>query len=398
MKVRAQKIEQLESLRGLAALIVFFSHFMLAFAPQRHGYIPGAIEGSNLMETPLFFLINGTASVSLFFVLSGFVLSLGFFQKPERPIISAALRRWPRLLPIALASTVLSFALYKCGLYYYKEASEITHSEWMSKFAYAPQQLSEANTFIEAVTQGAFLTFFRSSADSWLNTSLWTMHLELIGSFIVFGATAVVRNARPLEAMVVFALIGVAAFFGNVYLPLFIAGNCLAYLHSRYPFNRVPVPKAVSFSCIIVALLVFSYMDPGKGIYKVTAKLGPFEVYLRVFAHGVASLALIYIALIDKNVQKILSIRPLYFLGRVSFPLYALHVPLIFSFSAGLFLYWGKRYGYESAVIATLVATLLILLPLSFVFAALDQRWCAFLRSRATADFAGSAVVDMPKS
>ncbi|MFO1127925.1 MAG: acyltransferase [Rhodospirillales bacterium] len=396
--MRAQKIEQLESLRGLAALIVFFHHFMLGFAPQRHGYIPGAIEGGNLMETPFFFLINGTASVSLFFVLSGFVLSLVFFQKPDRPIVSAVLRRWPRLLPIALASTVLSFSFYKLGLYHYKEAAEITHSDWMSKFAYSPQQLSEQLTFIEAVSQGAFLTFFRSSADSWLNTSLWTMHLELVGSFIVFGATAVVRNARPLEAMVVFALAGVAAFFANVYLPLFIAGNCLAYLHSRYAFHRTNIPKAASFSCILVALLIFGYMDPGKGIYAFTSKLGPYEIYLRVFAHGVAALILIYVALVDDNVRNILSMRPLYFLGRVSFPLYALHVPILFSFSAGLFLYLGRRYAYEPTVMATLGATLLILLPLSFVFAVLDQRWCAFLKRKATAASAGAAVLDMPKS
>ena len=63
-------------MRGIAAFVVFLFHFLLGFAPQYHGQEAAtAIPGSNLFETPFFFLINGHAAVMFFFVLSGFVLS-----------------------------------------------------------------------------------------------------------------------------------------------------------------------------------------------------------------------------------------------------------------------------------------------------------------------------------
>lgn len=63
------RISGLDSLRGIAAVIVVFGHiFSLLFA--RH--FPFALEED---YTPLQFLINGRLSVILFFVLSGFVLT-----------------------------------------------------------------------------------------------------------------------------------------------------------------------------------------------------------------------------------------------------------------------------------------------------------------------------------
>ena len=55
MSTRNLKIDQFDSLRGLAALIVFLGHFTLEFIPQRNGYIAGGTVGGNLMETPFSF-------------------------------------------------------------------------------------------------------------------------------------------------------------------------------------------------------------------------------------------------------------------------------------------------------------------------------------------------------
>ncbi len=374
------KIEQLEGMRGIAAFIVFLNHFMLAFAPQRHGYIAGAIPGGNLMETPFFFMINGAASVTLFFVLSGFVLSYGTFQNSRKSVAGAVIRRWPRLVPVVLASCLLSYGLFKFGLFHYVEASELTRSDWMATFGYASQQLSPETSLFDAVSQGAFYIFFRSIKDSWFNSSLWTMHLELVGSFIVFGLAAIVRDSRPQEAAMVFVIAGLLVFFGNVYLPLFVAGTALAYFHSRRTRQTNSISKPVVVLTVALALLGLGYIEPATGFYKALGTLAPLELYSRVFIHGVASVALIQLALVDKSACRLLSLRPIRFLGRVSFPLYALHVPLILSFSAGAFVFLVPRLEYRGAVLTCFLATLCVLLPLSHVFAGLDHRWCAFLR------------------
>ena len=69
------KIIPLEGLRGIASIIVVFDHFILAFLPQRHGYLDETYTDITLVGSPVFVIINGTAAVTIFFALSGYVLA-----------------------------------------------------------------------------------------------------------------------------------------------------------------------------------------------------------------------------------------------------------------------------------------------------------------------------------
>ena len=137
VRPKTKKIVPLESMRGLAAFMVFLFHFILGFIPQRHGQeLAVAIPGGNLLETPFFFLINGHAAVTFFFVLSGFVLSYSYFSKGTNDgLIGSVIKRWPRLFPIALISTLFSWLMIHYGLYSYVETAQITKSGWMARFA-----------------------------------------------------------------------------------------------------------------------------------------------------------------------------------------------------------------------------------------------------------------------
>ena len=94
----AGKIIPLEALRGAAALVVVVHHFVLGFLPFYHGILPGTLSDLALAGSSAFVMINGTGAVIVFFVLSGYVLSL----KGRRPdavsaILDTALKRWLRL-------------------------------------------------------------------------------------------------------------------------------------------------------------------------------------------------------------------------------------------------------------------------------------------------------------
>lgn len=73
----SERIRHLDSLRGLAALSVVWSHFGYAYG------IPRPVEWA-LTNTPLHILWDGFAAVSFFFVLSGLVLTRRYFREPAR--------------------------------------------------------------------------------------------------------------------------------------------------------------------------------------------------------------------------------------------------------------------------------------------------------------------------
>jgi hypothetical protein len=70
--VSTRRFDYLDSLRGLAAMAVVLSHVKQAYAlPKTFAYFD---------RTPLGLFWDGSASVKLFFVLSGFVLSYNYFK------------------------------------------------------------------------------------------------------------------------------------------------------------------------------------------------------------------------------------------------------------------------------------------------------------------------------
>jgi peptidoglycan/LPS O-acetylase OafA/YrhL len=71
------RYRQLDSLRGLAALTVFFGHFL--------GLKATILSYPIVNSTPLITLFNGNAAVMFFFFLSGFVLSLPYIDN-EKPL------------------------------------------------------------------------------------------------------------------------------------------------------------------------------------------------------------------------------------------------------------------------------------------------------------------------
>src|SRR4051794_11019896 len=100
-KPRMHKILSLESIRGLAALAVVFCHCVNGFYPTLRK--AAAPPGTQLWQ-------NGEFAVRLFFVLSGFVLSLSYFRQPSLVTLrSAAVRRYFRLLLPIAGSVLLAY-------------------------------------------------------------------------------------------------------------------------------------------------------------------------------------------------------------------------------------------------------------------------------------------------
>jgi len=101
----AERFGQLDALRGLAALAVFLGHSlgMLQPAPYAHGPVEW------FMHSPFQLVVAGHQAVIFFFVISGFVLSLGFYSRKSSAwpfLVSRIFRLYPPYLA-ALAVVAL---------------------------------------------------------------------------------------------------------------------------------------------------------------------------------------------------------------------------------------------------------------------------------------------------
>ncbi|MEW6468333.1 MAG: acyltransferase family protein, partial [Bacteroidota bacterium] len=191
----SNKIQYLEGLRGIAAFMVLSHHFMLAFYPGAYDGNPDRAHLGSweryYYSSPINVLTNGNFCVTVFFVLSGFVLSRKYWQSNNFSVImSAAKRRFFRLfIPVAF-TLIISFILLRFSLYKHVEVSAISHSEWWLGTLW-PAQGSLFGVFLEHVAYGVMFLGYHD-----YDTSMWTMSIELFGSFLVFGLLAVTHPIK----------------------------------------------------------------------------------------------------------------------------------------------------------------------------------------------------------
>lgn len=363
------KYGQLDGLRGAASLAVVFSHFINAFFPVATGV--GLLIHSNydfVFNTfPFTFLFGGHFAVCIFFVLSGFVLSIKYFRKPSASIpVDSSLRRYSRLMLPALGSVLFAYVLMKLGLMYNNQASEITGStSWFSSFW---NFLPTIESALREGAWGAFIDGLQPGMTTY-NSSLWTMQIELAGSFMVFAFLAIFGSVkRRWLAYLMIMLIT----WGTYYLP-FILGVMISDLTVNRKNIINIVPRSIYPLIILFALYLGGWptvVERGSAYYFIQSS--SLESYLNtsivLVAHTLGAFLLVVSTIQYDVLGKILTLKPFKFLGRISFSLYLLHLPLIGSFSSILFINLIKYFSYEYSVLIDVAVSLVLFLVVSYAY------------------------------
>ncbi|MGP8214882.1 MAG: acyltransferase family protein [Bacteroidia bacterium] len=331
------KIKYLEGVRGIAALMVAMHHLLLAFYPSV--YFGGRPESSHLgnleldyWRSPFSVITNGEFMVSLFFVLSGYVLSRSYIKNNNiETLVSSSIRRFFRLyIPVAFA-LILAFIALHYSFGQVRETAVITHSDWLSDTQ--PWDKS-FKTFFGYLS---YYTMFKG--DSRYVTSTWTMSIELYGSVLVFALLSLTHKAR--SKWVIFLIIGIIAYYlFNVYYIAFIFGISLNYL------DKIPVEK-IRYRKIIVPLLLITGLILGgfpswqwnperETFYRFASS--PVLINNPKTIQIFGATFIIIAILLSSALQKIFSGKLFIFLGDISFSAYLIHPVILSTFSCWLFL------------------------------------------------------------
>lgn len=360
---------ELEGLRVIAAIIVVFYHAALIFYP---GYFYGA-NGTNpmfapvqnmrfednLYQNPLSALLSGTFAVGIFFVLSGFVLSIGYFKKRESSVIvRMASKRYLRLMLPALASVMIGWTLISLGgAEIVKNAVAVTHSGWLAQLWLTPPN------FFDAIWQGTVAMFTIGQVH--YNPVLWTIHHELLGSFIIFGTALIFSSSR--HRWIVYA--GLIFILANTWLLGFILGMILADLYvNKERFYEI-LSNKFTYLLILAGIVVggFPSGPVTSPLYKALIVPGYNGTQQLSFYTAIGATAVVIGILALPGLKKIMSHRFVSGMGKYTYALYLIHMPILFTVCTGVFL-MSLPVGFHKASVIAVVASWLVLIPATFLF------------------------------
>lgn len=364
------RLGALESLRGLGAFIVLIHHVSLAVLPS--GYLGNSAQPhfdweAWLHTTPLGLVVAGRFAVDVFFVLSGFVLALSFLGtagKDDRELAAACVKRVFRLAPVVAAGVLLPAGLHWVGAMAPKAAAEVTGSAtWLAL---------QGGWSASPVTVAKIVGFNLFSHGQQFNSALWTIGLELVGSYFVYLVLFVAR--RSAWRWGIYAALALC--LRGELLLAFLAGLVLADAYIHFPgFRRWSQPAWILWPALALALILGSYPE---GIVQMGQKPGGWYrlwPHLELGKDGWLFLgASLLIATCVGNPATLgaLDCRAGRFLGRISFALYATHIPVLCSLGAWVLLRL-HREGVSYAVAAGSAAAVSVVA--SVLLALVATRW-----------------------
>jgi peptidoglycan/LPS O-acetylase OafA/YrhL len=372
------KLVPLEGLRGIAAAIVVLYHLVLGFTPKGVGTVP---HGHGFFDVIIQFglgLLNGGAAVAVFFVLSGFILSLPFAKDRRCSRIAVALlKRWPRLAALTTIACLFAWAAIQLGADHYKQAASVIGTGWMATHGNAPLD-GYRLTWWGAAKEGLVSAF--TTGDVHFDSPLWTMRIELFGSFAIFLAAPILFAIQswPLRL----ALIGTAmALAGGTYpvtyLSDFLTGTIIAML---YVEDRLPAFNNWQAGLVgVIGIYLFSFTYEQKLLIHAPLKSIMPAGDTSHFVWDAGAVCMILVLLGNPALRRAFSKTWAVWLGLLSFPIYLLHGPIMLSAGATSFLGGLGTLGVAgSAILAaafSIALTLLCAVPLVWV----DQSWTRIL-------------------
>jgi peptidoglycan/LPS O-acetylase OafA/YrhL len=310
-----ERMAALDGMRGIAALVVMIYHLSLVARP----FLGTGRVGDPwwwLTETPFKVLTAGTEAVLVFFVLSGLVVALPALRDGFSWRAYYATRLLRLYLPVWGALLLAALLIWLIP----RHVASVTPGSWAdvgnATVVSLPQLLSEAS-------------LWRASYD--VDNVLWSLRWEVIFSLALplFVGVALWLRRLWLPCAIVAAL---ATVLGRVldidalvYLPVFFAGTMMAvHLTQLLRWCRRR-GRRFWVTTVTASLILMTVSFLARPVF---ASGSVMNAVLWGLA-GLGATGLILAAVGSPAVAGWLSRRIPQWLGRISFSLYLVHVPII---------------------------------------------------------------------
>jgi peptidoglycan/LPS O-acetylase OafA/YrhL len=410
----------LDGLRGLLAIFIFNAHLtpiiILGYdmASGQQQFHTDLVPPRNVLDIPLVaycvkhwelftvpivkLIYSGSPAVSLFFAISGYVMSLKWIDhlehrpaKPLQPLPTVSLSTFRRplylILP-AVASMLGPFILCKIGLL---PGSDILKRHGLTKlekglsfglnqFDLFPNQQTtwQSQSHDLLLDYKRLFAIFTQRFDfpPRYNPVLWTVKVDLRASIVLLATQIALLETRKLWRLCFLVILTVTSWsLGSLECPLFWAGWVIAELHysaeqqersPKTPLGDIPATskaeaKRVNLSggsrfslretsIFILGCYLASYptWSPSRApAYSILRTLVPGSVAPPRTWHSIGAALILYSLRSVPWARKVCETRGAQFLGQYSFSFYLVHVWLIACFGPPLFSWIWVTIGHS---------------------------------------------------
>lgn len=385
-----KRILWIDGLRGMACLCIVLHHFVMGYVPGAYSGDVGVAHLSNGMErafaqSPLSFFTIGDFWVTIFCMVSGFVIANQVYRMTSEEQLSKALfKRYPRLMLPVAAVSVLVFFMMQVGLFYNDVAAAQTGSEWLAMFYNEKASLREL--------------FFGTVADTWFvgmqltfSNAFWMLNELFIGSFVAY-ILAVIGKKQQTRMLYLYGFFTLVFLSMNSRYAAFSIGVALALVFAKWAelWLSKKGSALIGVALMVVAVLLGAYpvgMVPTNAyrllILPESSPMGSYYFY-----HILGAACLMLGIGLCKPLIKALSLAPLQLLGKISYSVFLVHIPILFSLSAWIFVtVLSSGVGYSMAAGMTLLTSVAAVLLIGWLFYRFVEMPCQNLVHKLTQFF-----------
>lgn len=340
--MNSQREEYIDGMKGLACLFVLLGHFTGIYKYAENATAIDSWFTRMLTKGPLSFFTAESFWLYLFFVLSGYLLTMSTPPRKCSEFLKKCLKRVLRLAIPIMGATVFTFVI-QCtiGFYNFKIQDTVSNT-WLT-------HLYGTLLTLRDIIEEPFRVLLLGSSK--FNSPFWCLRDMLLASVIIYAVGWACKTAK-IKGSVLGVLILLGTIVNRGVIVACLVGSMTGFLKQQ--FKTLKVPKVVAVCGVFSPIFAFF-----------TENLFVMDA---AFALCILSVPIV------PQVKSFFEANFVKKIGSVSFGIYALHWPVINSIGLGILYALGKTIRPAPLMLLSLAGVLLVTSILAVLFKATVER------------------------
>ncbi len=345
-------IKYIDGLKGFCAIFVIIFHYLLAFdAPGYVGWQSGIGQAKQWeyywASFPFSAITNASYALFLFFTIIAFIPAHIFFYRHDKQWLQKqVIVRYFRFVPYTSLLILASYGIYTQGWYMNSELGSVLQEPWNT--AMFSQNLSLG----DALWTG-FLGFTLQGGSKYIS-SLWCMHIIFIGSYLTYAILFFLGELRHRFIIYLFLWL---ALYGAPLYAFFVLGVALADILAHKLITLSVRQQKILFILGLIAAMI------SEAPWTALPSMPYYPAFLQHTLRGFGISAVLLAVSQWQGMQNFLEHKIFLHCARYCFEYIIVHVLILFSVSAWIFLQIHAHLGYAMACIITSLTAV----PLNYV-------------------------------